>query len=160
MPERLTRRRGAAPPPLHRGDDAALADAGPLEPRGTGRDPGPVVMTPRQVLALQRTAGNRAINGIVGTRRRAESGRVVQRWAFIAEKQVPPDDKKLDSKMKALAVDKLVHNYTSQAEFRNHAAGKTDYLGNLPGPASSGTWVRFDQTGTNLLGENHTHTSP
>jgi hypothetical protein len=80
----------------------------------------------------------------------------VQRWAFINEVQVAPKDKSLNARMKALAADKLVHNYTSSDEFKDHAAGKTDHLGNLPGPASTGTWARFNETGTNLLGENHT----
>ncbi len=67
-----------------------------------------------------------------------------------------PKDKSLDPGMKKLASDKLVHDYMSSDEFKKHAAGDTDYLGNLPGPVSAGTWVRFNETGTNLLGENHT----
>jgi hypothetical protein len=49
-----------------------------------------------------------------------------------------------------------VHSYFGQSEFADHAAGKTDYLGNLPDSSTSpGTWVRFSRKGTNLLGENH-----
>ena len=78
----------------------------------------------------------------------------VQRWAFVNGQQQSPDG--LRGKKKKLARDQLVHAYTSDEEFEKHAAGKTDYLGNLPGPVSAGTWVRFECRGTNVLGENHT----
>ena len=59
--------------------------------------------------------------------------------------------------MKAFTTDRTVRDYGSMAEFADHAAGKTDHLGNLPASSSSpGTWVRFAPAGTNLLGEDHT----
>ena len=59
--------------------------------------------------------------------------------------------------MKAFAGDKVVRDYGSMSEFKDHAAGKTDYLGTLPpASASPGTWVRFSPNGINLLGEDHT----
>lgn len=54
--------------------------------------------------------------------------------------------------MRHMAKDQLVRDYQSKAEFQHHAAGQTDYLGNL----NNGTWVRFSPNGTNVLGENHT----
>jgi hypothetical protein len=83
------------------------------------------------------------------------TGVVVQRWP-VGAKQVMPTEQGLDANMKALAGDSLAHSYFSQSEFADHAAGKTDYLGNLPDSSTSpGTWVRFSRKGTNLLGENH-----
>lgn len=106
---------------------------------------------------LQRTVGNRAVAAFLGHaqpggRKRA----VVQRYAFVAGTQIPADDPGLNPAMQAFARDNLVRNYTDRVEFGAHAAGATDYLGNLPGPASTGTWVRFSPSGTNILGENHT----
>jgi Domain of unknown function (DUF4157) len=94
---------------------------------------------------------------------RGDPSTPVQRWAFVpddfvdgATAVVDPNDPALDGNMKALASDTLVHDYEDMVEFKEHAAGSTDYLGNLPGPASQGTWVRFSPTGTNVLGESHT----
>jgi hypothetical protein len=110
---------------------------------------GPVLRSglrvPAQLVALQRAAGNRAVTGVI-----------VQRHAFVGGVQVATDDATLDPAMRAFAADTLIRDYNDRAEFQAHAAGGTDYLGNLPGPASTGTWVRFDPAGTNLLGENHT----
>jgi hypothetical protein len=81
---------------------------------------------------------------------------VVQRRAWVGARQVMPDEPGMTANMKALAGDNLVHIYLSNSEFADHAAGKTDYLGNLPASSTSpGTWVRFSPKGTNLLGENH-----
>ena len=88
--------------------------------------------------------------------REAAADLPIQRWAWVSAAKVKPTEPSLDPAMKAFAADKVVRDYGSDAEFKAHAAGKTDYLGNLPGPASKGTWVRFSPTGTNLLGENHT----
>lgn len=84
---------------------------------------------------------------------RAAEPAAVQRWAFVNGQQQSPDG--LKGKKKNFARDELVRDYTSDDEFEKHAAGKTDYLGNLPGPASAGTWVRFERRGTNVLGEHH-----
>ena len=122
------------------------------------------LVAPQQTAALQRAVGNRALAGaLAGGRVRSPAARptptggvVVQRWAFVSGTQVPHDDATLDPAMRAFASDHLVRDYTDRAEFQAHAARTTDYIGNLPGPASTGTWVRFSRTGTNLLGENHT----
>jgi hypothetical protein len=107
----------------------------------------PGVRTPGELLALQRTAGNRAVAG----------GLSVQRYAFVEGRQVAPTADGLDPAMQAFAGDQLIRAYEDEAEFRAHAGGTTDYLGNLPaGSTSEGTWVRFSPTGTNLLGEDHT----
>jgi hypothetical protein len=94
---------------------------------------------------LQHTAGNRAVTALV------------QRWAFIGEKKVSPKLKSLDAVMQAMAADSKVRSYTDMSEFGAHAAGTTDYIGNLANPESEGTWVRFAKKGTNILGENHTY---
>jgi hypothetical protein len=113
------------------------------------------VVTPRQIIALQRTAGNRSVSDLLESVGQHQ-GRVIQRRAWVDGSQVRPKAPGLTSKMKKLATDRLVHDYVSDAEFSDHAAGNLDYLGNLPGPSSAGTWVRFGSAGTNLLGENHT----
>jgi hypothetical protein len=113
------------------------------------------VLTPGQILALQRTVGNRCVSDLLESVRQHQGG-VVQRRAWVDGSQVRPKAPGLTSTMKKLATDKLVHDYVSDAEFSDHAAGSLDYLGNLPGPSSAGTWVRFEDAGTNLLGENHT----
>ncbi|WP_338599218.1 hypothetical protein [Saccharopolyspora sp. SCSIO 74807] len=79
----------------------------------------------------------------------------VQRLAFVNGQKIPSTDGTLNDEQKKLAGDDLVHDYTSLREFEDHAAGNTDHLGNLSGTASEGTWVRFDQNLTNVLGERH-----
>lgn len=54
------------------------------------------------------------------------------------------------------ATDQVVRDYTDWVEANTHAAGTTDHIGNLPGPASQGTWVRFADQHLNILGEDHT----
>lgn len=150
MPERTTRQQAGLPRTCRSWTTTARPDDPEvLSTRGLG------VLTQRQVIALQSAAGNHAVSSTLRSAQQVQ-GMVVQRWAWVAASQVKPDDPGLDSKMKTLASDKLVHDYGSNAEFKDHAAGKTDYLGNLPGPTSPGTWVRFAPTGSNLLGENHT----
>ncbi len=90
------------------------------------------------------------------TAQRPAEPAAVQRWAFVGQEQIEPDVRGLSPAMKEYAHDSLVHDYEDWGEFRGHTEGKTDYVGNLPGPVSSGTWVRFDREGTNVLGENHT----
>ncbi|MGW0432895.1 hypothetical protein ACWDV4_10165 [Micromonospora sp. NPDC003197] len=139
----------------------------PRSGRRVGRDPDDAeysgvelgLLTPGNAPAWQRAAGNRAVDGALRNARESTAAAPVpvQRWAWVGATQIKPDDPALDPQMKALASDKLVHDYASDAEFREHAAGQTDHIGNLRGPASTGTWVRFAPGGTNLLGENHTH---
>lgn len=117
----------------------------------------------RRVQVWQRAAGNRAVAAKLATDLSAPSrprpvtaGVAVQRWAWVGGRQVAPADPTLDPAMKAFAADAVVRDYGTDAEFKAHAAGTTDHLGTLPGPASKGTWVRFAPSGTNLLGEDHT----
>ncbi|MFF5218385.1 DUF4157 domain-containing protein [Micromonospora sp. NPDC000442] len=82
----------------------------------------------------------------------------VQRWAWVDGTRVDPDEAGLNPQMRALASDELVHRYEDLDEFRDHAAGRSDYIGNLPADSTSpNTWVRFRPPGTtNLIGEDHT----
>jgi hypothetical protein len=151
MPERSAQRGGPSAPRRseHLQERSEELAAVPLFRQGR--------VAPGHLAALQRTVGNRALTAaIVGGRPGVRDGVVVQRWAFVAGTQVEAHNPTLNPAMQAFVADRLVRNYTDEAEFRAHAAGTTDYLGNLPGPASAGTWVRFSRTGTNLLGENHT----
>jgi hypothetical protein len=150
MSKRAPRTRAASPRASGIAKTPPFLDGVPVA--GTA---GRALLTSRQLGVLQHTAGNRAVGRLLRAARQ-DRGTAVQRWAWVSAAQVDPADTSLDPKMKALASDKLVHDYGSDAEFRGHAAGKTDYLGNLPGPVSTGTWVRFAPTGTNLLGEYHT----
>jgi hypothetical protein len=105
--------------------------------------------SPADVLALQQGAGNAAVSGMLAA--------PVQRWAWVSASQVMPTEPGLAPRMKTYTTDSAVRDYGSMAEFADHAAGKTDYLGNLPATSGSpGTWVRFAPGGTNLLGEDHT----
>jgi hypothetical protein len=114
-------------------------------------------LSSRKLSALQRTAGNHAVTQLLGGSSTRPTTPTVQRWAWVSGSQVMPDAAGLNASMKTFAADKVVRDYTSMAEFKDHAAGKTDYLGTLPAASSSpGTWVRFEPKGTNLLGENHT----
>ncbi len=79
-------------------------------------------------------------------------GRAVQRFAFLNEKQIGKIGKDYTPAMQGMVADSVVRNYTSVDEFKKHAGKQTDYLGNL----ADGTWMRFEPTGINLLGENHT----
>lgn len=80
----------------------------------------------------------------------------IQRFAFINENQVAPNTPGLTPDMKTMATDSLVRNYLSMQEFKKHAAKQTDYLGNLKGAVKTGTWLRFNPAGMNILGEDHT----
>ena len=109
-----------------------------------------------QLTSLQRLAGNQAVARLLaGAEERPVP--VVQRWAWVAGARVLPGGGGQTPAMTAFASDTVVRDYVSSAEFKDHAAGKTDYLGNLPAASGSpGTWVRFNPTGTNVLGEDHT----
>jgi hypothetical protein len=108
-----------------------------------------------RVAALQRRAGNHAVTQLMAARQ--SQAPTIQRWAWVSAAQVQPNEPGLDPAMKTFAADKVVRDYGSMGEFKDHAAGKTDYLGTLPAAsASPGTWVRFAPSGINLLGEDHT----
>ncbi|HMG55007.1 MAG TPA: DUF4157 domain-containing protein [Kofleriaceae bacterium] len=85
----------------------------------------------------------------------APSG-AVQRLAFVNGKQIRKADPIAtgDVAVARLITDPLVRDYEDRDELQRHAAGKTDYLGNLPDKEH--TWIRFHPTGLNILGEIHT----
>jgi len=83
----------------------------------------------------------------------AASGGAVQRHAFLNGKQIPRTDPAVTGAMVDFATDEVVRDYQTMEEFRNHAAGKTDYLGTLRG--DNNVWLRFSPTGLNVLGEMH-----
>jgi len=118
----------------------------------------PTPTGPAGLLALQQLAGNRAVAGAVADPRHTTptGGPVVQRYAFVRDKQVIPSHPSLTPAMTAMAADTTVRDYQDGGEFADHAASRTDHIGTLRSPASPGTWVRFPRTGSNLLGENHT----
>ena len=79
----------------------------------------------------------------------------VQRYAFLNGQQIAPDDPGLQTeRMREFAADSLVRDYQSWDEFRDHAAGATDYLGHLWKDGRE-IWVRFSPQGTNIIGEQH-----
>ncbi|HAS40265.1 MAG TPA: hypothetical protein DCS93_07290 [Microscillaceae bacterium] len=80
---------------------------------------------------------------------------VVQRYAFINKNQVTASEADFSAEMNTMMKDDLVRNYISKDEFKEHAAGNTDYLGNL-NARKPGLWLRFNNAGMNILGENHT----
>jgi hypothetical protein len=79
-------------------------------------------------------------------------GPAVQRFAFINQTQITASAKGFTPAMNSMISDALVRDYNKTDEFRKHADKKTDYLGNL----GDGTWLRFEPSGMNLLGEDHT----
>lgn len=84
------------------------------------------------------------------------SGGPIQRKAFVDDRQIGVNEPGLSAAQLAFVNDDAIRDYRTMAEFNQHAAGNTDYLGNLPGPMHAGTWVRFSPVGINLLGERHT----
>jgi hypothetical protein len=77
----------------------------------------------------------------------------VQRHAFINGTQVLRTDPAVTGDMVDFVTDLAIRDYLSMDEFKNHVAGKTDYLGTLRGDGN--TWLRFSPTGLNVLGEQH-----
>lgn len=53
--------------------------------------------------------------------------------------------------------DDVVRAFLGWEEALAFAAATTDHIGNLPGPAELGTWVRFHPTGLNIVGEDHSY---
>ena len=85
----------------------------------------------------------------------ATGATAIQRHAFVKGTQVLNSDEVAVDKVATFVTDDLVRNYDSKEELQNHAAGQTDYLGNLNGGPANGTWLRFFPGGTNVLGESH-----
>lgn len=105
--------------------------------------------------ALQGGVGNRAFGQYLA-RLGAGAEPAVQRRVFIGGVRVHAPDARLNAITTPWAGDALMRDYNDVAEMNAHAAGTTDHIGNLPGPASADTWVRFPRTGFNILGEDHT----
>ena len=81
-------------------------------------------------------------------------GGAVQRYAFINGMQVKRTDPIIHgAAMMDMVTDIMVRDYLTPDEFKNHAAGATDHIGNLDDDKR--TWLRFPTTGLNVLGEMH-----
>ncbi|GIG64511.1 hypothetical protein Pen01_08060 [Phytomonospora endophytica] len=104
--------------------------------------------------AMQSRVGNRAFGRYLDAS--AADRPTVQRRVFIAGVRVHAPDPRLNAITTPWAGDGLMRDYHDVAEMNAHAAGTTDHIGNLPGPPSADTWVRFPRTGLNILGEDHT----
>ena len=83
---------------------------------------------------------------------RLPDGAPIQRRAFVNDTQVGSNAPGLNGNMQAMVNDNTIRDYQTMEEFQNHAAGNTDYIGNL----ADGTWLRFFPTGLNIIGERHT----
>jgi hypothetical protein len=79
-------------------------------------------------------------------------GGAIQRHAFVGGTQIKKSDPLAKGAAGAFITDDVVRSYKTRDELVDHAAGTTDYLGNL----DDGTWLRFHPTGLNVLGEMHT----
>ncbi|HEY1179657.1 MAG TPA: hypothetical protein VGF17_26170 [Phytomonospora sp.] len=75
---------------------------------------------------------------------------------WVAGVQIDPGDHNLNGGTTPRVTDAAIRAYDTWVEATAHAAGTTDYIGNLPGPSSTGTWVRFHDAHMNVLGEDHT----
>lgn len=53
--------------------------------------------------------------------------------------------------------DAVVRDFATWDEARAYEARTTQHIGNLPGPAEPGVWVRFDDRRLNIVGEDHTY---
>lgn len=79
----------------------------------------------------------------------------IQRFALVRGTLQDENDPALNNNMRSYAGDEGFRNYHDMEEFRDHAAGQTDYIGNVFSGPFTGLWVRFPQQGLNILGENH-----
>lgn len=79
----------------------------------------------------------------------------IQRFALVEGTLQDENDPALDNNMRSFASDMNRRNYFNMEEFRDHATGQTDYIGNVFSGPYPGLWVRFPQQGLNILGENH-----
>ncbi|WP_433290704.1 hypothetical protein ACQPZQ_00065 [Pseudonocardia sp. CA-142604] len=122
-----------------------------------------------RLLTLQRLAGNAAVNRALrqptslpqpspAPSALTSLAVSVQRAAWVGGQRVDASSgAALTPEMHELAADRDVHDYQDENEFRRHAAGQTDYLGNIEHqrPEYNRIWVRFSPTGLNVVGENH-----
>jgi hypothetical protein len=113
----------------------------------------PTPIPPDARATQTKPALNRAhVGGLAAGVSRATGERGLQRYAFIDEKRIEKSEKDFTSEMQGMVLDTVVRNYTGVDEFKKYAGKETDYLGNL----ADGTWLRFEPTGLNILGEYHT----
>ncbi|MEV0643947.1 hypothetical protein AB0I28_01660 [Phytomonospora sp. NPDC050363] len=75
---------------------------------------------------------------------------------WVNGQQIDPGDDQLTQATTPNVADAVIRDYTDWNEVNAHAAGATDHVGNLPGPRSQGTWLRFPAQHLNILGEDHT----
>ena len=107
-------------------------------------------------LVVQGKSSEALLDRYAGGAGSGTTGGAIQRHAFIKDTQVLKNDEVATGKVANFVTDELVRNYETKEELQNHAAGQTDYLGNLISGPASGTWLRFFPDGINVLGENHT----
>lgn len=118
---------------------------------GVGQ-PGDIYEQHADTVAAQVVQGRSAEHLLDQHSTNSDGGRSVQRFAFINESQIKKSEKDFTATMKKWVSDTTIRNYTDVDEFKKHSEKQTDYLGNL----KDGTWMRFNKTGLNLLGEEHT----
>ena len=104
-------------------------------------------------LVVQGKSAEPLLDHYAGPTAGAAPGGAVQRHAFIHGKQVMKTDSFVSGDLVDFVTDEAVRDYQTVDEFKNHAAGQTDYLGNMRDDIN--TWVRFSPTGLNVLGEAH-----
>jgi hypothetical protein len=104
-------------------------------------------------LVVQGKSAEAILDQYAGPSAGGASGGAVQRHAFINGTQVLRTDPFVSGDMVDFVTDNAVRDYLTVDEFKNHVAGKTDYLGNMQDDIN--TWVRFSPTGLNVLGEAH-----
>jgi len=80
-------------------------------------------------------------------------------WVGEAKISKKEDVPKLYAATEPFIADDVVRAFIDWAEALAFATETTDYIGNLPGPAALGTWVRFDKTFLNIIGEEHDYVS-
>jgi len=103
-------------------------------------------------LVVQGRSAEAALDRHVAGEGGGGGGGAVQRYAFVDGRQIKKSNPIAKGKIGEFVHDDVVRAYHSKDELRDHAAGATDYLGNL----DDGTWLRFHPRGLNVLGENHT----
>jgi hypothetical protein len=80
---------------------------------------------------------------------------------WVGEIKIGKEDDVPDlyAEVKPFIADNVVRDFIDWEEALAFATETTDYIGNLPGPAAPGTWVRFDKTFLNIIGEEHDYLS-
>lgn len=156
--ERATVRNDAqAPPATFAGLAADVTDASrAVAARGSG----PRHLRPAEVLALQRSVGNRAVTRLVrgGPRQlqrevRIDGGR--QRVAESYYKTGAGKSKGFRHSISALIDDPIRRVFESAGELENYADGIADYIGDVVTAAKGTYWFRLPVDKLTVLGEVH-----